>query len=485
MKSIPIRNVAVLGCAMVLGCGGDSGTAPVVLRPITVVSGADVSDTVRTRLLQALIVEVRVNGVLKPGAVVRFDALPTRDPLRGYESAVLVSTLTSNQYTSFVADSTDASGRARVLVQLGTIAGSTGVAITVPEIGLVDTARFTVLPGNAGRIAMKVRDTSVVVGVSYSIGASVADVFGNARTEAPTFTSLTPYSTVDATGVVKATSAGRAVIAVKSGTFADTSRVSIIPDATIVGATIILGKVSIATTKLDGTGLTPLTSVVSSVMLPHFNPAGTRVVFYEGDPNSNAQLYSVDLAGTRTLITVGAGPTTKYFPTYSADGQQLFFTGISGSYTADVWRSQADGSGVTKLTSSTSGTSAEPSPSPDGTKVVFNSDGLISTVDIATRTVKSLGVRGNFPSYSPDGTKILFLSQATYGELNLAVMNADGSNVRILAARRYDLYSGPSWSPDGTWIIIQSYTSLELVRASNFEILPLANLKFYQASFKP
>jgi Tol biopolymer transport system component len=64
-------------------------------------------------------------------------------------------------------------------------------------------------------------------------------------------------------------------------------------------------------------------------------------------------------------------------------------------------------------------------------------------------------------------------------------MNATGSNVRVLSQQSYGVYSAPNWSPDGTWIIIRNFGNLDLVRASNFELLPLPKLNFTQASFKP
>ena len=484
-SSHTIKGISAFGCAVLLACGSDTGTTPESTRPITIASGGSVSDTVGTRLVQALIVEVRANGVLRPGAIVRFETQPSTDPKRSYEYTALISRLTSTQYTTFVADSTDASGRARVLVQLGSVSGSTGVTITVPELGVVDTAKFTVRPGNPARITMAVRDTAIIAGASYAIGASVADRYGNARTDVPTYTSVNPYATVDAAGVVKATSAGRALITVKAGAFTDTARASIIPDYTIVGVSAVGGQAVIATAKLDGTGFLRLTSTSSNIMLPRFNPAGTRVVFYEGDPNYDARLYSVDLAGTRTLVNVVAGPATKFFPAYSTDGQQLFFSGNPASaYYSEIWRSQSDGSGVTRLTTSVNSTATEPSPSPDGKKLVFTAGGFISTLDLNTKVVTSLGVRGSTPKYSPDGTQILFFGPGPY-ETNLGVMDASGSNVRMLSGRSYDTYGAPNWSPDGAWIIVRSYSSLDLVRVSNFEVLPIPRLNFWQASFKP
>jgi Tol biopolymer transport system component len=351
---------------------------------------------------------------------------------------------------------------------------------------VVDTAKYTVRAGNAARIGMTVRDTAVTVGATYNIGASVADRYGNPRTETPIFAPVNPYVTVDAAGVVKATSAGRALITVKSGTFTDTSRVSIIPDGTIVGVSAVSGQGGIAVTKLDGTGFLRLSSTSSNIMLPRWHPAGTRVVFYEGDPSYNSQLYSVDITGARTLVNGGTGPRSRFFPTYSADGQQLFFTAYSStSYVMEIWTSQADGSAPTKLVSSPDVSSNDPSPSPDGTKLVFSRGAMISTFELGSKALKSLGANGRFPRYSPDGTQIVFLTPSASYDFNLAVMNADGSNVRVLTTRTYDVYGAPSWSPDGTWVLLRGYGNLDLVRASNFEVLPVPKLNFSQASFKP
>ena len=51
------------------------------------------------------------------------------------------------------------------------------------------------------------------------------------------------------------------------------------------------------------------------------------------------------------------------------------------------------------------------------------------------------------PVWSPDGTKIAFISNRDY-LLSLYVMNADGSNVRLVADRPLEP-AQPAWSPDG------------------------------------
>jgi TolB protein len=54
------------------------------------------------------------------------------------------------------------------------------------------------------------------------------------------------------------------------------------------------------------------------------------------------------------------------------------------------------------------------------------------------------------PSFSPDGTKIVFESDRS-GSQQLYVMNADGSNERRLSFGN-GWYAAPAWSPDGEWI---------------------------------
>jgi hypothetical protein len=472
--------LALAGCSLDALTGGSKG-------PITIVDGADVSDTIDARLLRALIVEVRVKGELQKGVEVRFNALPSTNALRPYELPILIAHLTDdlNYYNTIIVDSTDASGKARVLVRLGSVAGAAGIAISVPQIGVVDTATYTVRPGNATRIGMSVRDTAVIIGATYNLGGAVTDKHGNVRTEVPTFAPANPFVTVDAAGMVKTTSVGRALIVIKSGVFADTARVSVVPDATIVGVTANLGQRVLATAKLDGTGFLRLTSTVSNILLPRWNPTGTRVVFYEGDPSTNSQLYSVDLSGTRTLVSTGGGLRTRFFPTYSADGQQLFFTAYSSSDDMEIWRSQADGSGIAELVSLRGLSVSDPSVSADGTKLVFRLGARIATIDLGTKVLTTLAPNGRFPRYSPDGTQILFLTPDPSHDFNLAVMNADGSNVRVVEKRIYEVYSAPNWSPDGTWILVRGDYNLDLVRASNFEVVPVPKLDFSQASFKP
>src|SRR5256884_6433674 len=145
---------------------GDNGTEPPVGPPgLTIVSGAGANDTIDARLVQALVVEVHTpagRGV--PNAVVRFTSLSARRPDGWTTPGVLVGRLTDATLTSLVVDTTDANSRATALVQLGSVAGETGVEVTVPVLGLVDTARYRVRPGATDSVALTPLDTAVYRG---------------------------------------------------------------------------------------------------------------------------------------------------------------------------------------------------------------------------------------------------------------------------------------------------------------------------------
>jgi serine/threonine protein kinase/dipeptidyl aminopeptidase/acylaminoacyl peptidase len=57
------------------------------------------------------------------------------------------------------------------------------------------------------------------------------------------------------------------------------------------------------------------------------------------------------------------------------------------------------------------------------------------------------------PAISPDGRLICF-SYRRQGTAGLYIMNADGTNVRTLAADSFDVRGYASWSPDGRWVAV-------------------------------
>ena len=136
-------------------------------------------------------------------------------------------------------------------------------------------------------------------------------------------------------------------------------------------------------------------------------------------PENHAALY---LALLITGIVLGLAVPSAVAQTASRgkhNGKIVFisnrnYKGLS------VWSMNPDGSSPTRLTDDTSRGKKLPEFSP---------------------------VYDGHPVWSPDGTKIAFISKRDY-HFALYVMNADGSNARLVTDKVID--SGePAWSPDG------------------------------------
>jgi hypothetical protein len=92
--------------------------------------------------------------------------------------------------------------------------------------------------------------------------------------------------------------------------------------------------------------------------------------------------------------------------------------------------------------------------SPDGTKVAVASPSSGAyVVDLSTGGSTEIGQVGAVEevSWSPDGTRIALVARSD-GRDRIIVVNADGSDQRVLVDHRASILGAPAWSPDGTSI---------------------------------
>jgi TolB protein len=160
----------------------------------------------------------------------------------------------------------------------------------------------------------------------------------------------------------------------------------------------------------------------------------------------------LDITSTFTPV----GPTNTPQPNYPAPTGKIVFTcGISGD---EICIINPDGRGWRQLTDSYRSFNA--SLSPDGKKTVYVMDNSktseIYEMDVAsgkttqlTDLKKSLGS----PEISPDNQYIIFHYRSGNNNVQLWIMNRDGSNPKKFYSVSGQDVHDPTWSPDGTQIL--------------------------------
>src|SRR3989441_8916839 len=207
--------------------------------------------------------------------------------------------------------------------------------------------------------------------------------------------------------------------------------------------------------------LLPAFGATSVPFLVH--PAGITQIAFTRDSNvidvyDHADVYVMNLDGTGlTNLTHTIGLDAQ--PTWSPDGARIAFQSDRGG-DADIYVMNADGSNLRNLTNAP-GDDYAPIWSPDGLRIAFVSERVYPGTVIYVMNVDGSGltklaadtVAYFTPTWSPDSRKIAFVDGRDAFKLH--VMNADGSGVTRVG-EGIIAYSGPAWSPDGTKLLFNS-----------------------------
>ncbi|MDP2469274.1 MAG: Ig-like domain-containing protein [Candidatus Palauibacterales bacterium] len=173
------------------------------------------------------------------------------------------------------------------------------------------------------------------------------------------------------------------------------------------------------------------------------------------------------LAGETTSIQV---PVDCFDP---PEQTIVFSRAEEGLWHPDLFRLELDGTGLVRLTDTPQQAEVEPSWSPDGAHIAFTTWDGESWGEIAVMNANGSGVtqltsdgRWNMlPKWSPDGGRIVYTSDlvptdfwAEHGRHRLVVMDADGG-ARIQITFGADWYQDlpGGWSSDGQRILFQRY----------------------------
>jgi Tol biopolymer transport system component len=245
-----------------------------------------------------------------------------------------------------------------------------------------------------------------------------------------------------------------------------------------------------------GCGGSPRIVVVS----PQGNIVFTSSRALNGSDAANAatNIWLTDSTGTSPRPLAGLINASSASPAWSPNGAKIAFEsfraldgGSIGIPAANVWVMNADGSNVIPLTRLTADliSSIHSAWSPDGTRIAYDSTRVLDGRNIAAgnvniwvmnadgtnatplTTLRASLASSVSPVWSPDGAKIAFTSSRALSGFddailtrNIWVMNSDGSGAQPLTKLTVAASSAPVWSPDGTRI---AYVSARALDGSN------------------
>lgn len=446
---------------------GDGGPAAPPENPegprIEIIAGQNRSDTVDAVQSEMLHIGVWASGGRRLiNAVVHVESI-TLDARGPEMQAAGVEDPSFHTLTSGI---TDLQGTVRFRVKMGRKAGPGRLVITVPGLGLSDTARYTILPGAATGVQMLPQDTTVGFGGRVALRTALADRHGNPRNDALTLAVASGPATLDGSTVVAGSSIGLITAVASAGGRSDTTLVRVAPPGSVAAVSnpaVGFGG-ALYTFSLDGSNIR---QVLTSVMGPGYNLemsaawlSPTRLVYHDGSPDHTRQLYTLDLAtGTSARFLPPADQLSmEQFPRVSPDGSWVYFGGGT-SWNYAVYRARADGSGRELVSSDSLPVYSEwgADASPDGTRIVYVKRGVnwgdekLYLMDLASRAVTPLNLKGISPRWSPDGTRIAYVDQSTFGQGRAAIVNADGTGARVLSNTL--IFGDLSWSPDGKYLV--------------------------------
>jgi Tol biopolymer transport system component len=211
----------------------------------------------------------------------------------------------------------------------------------------------------------------------------------------------------------------------------------------------------------DGTNEVRLTNNPQGNRQPSYSPDGRKIVFVSHrnvnprNPGEGvSEIYVMNPDGSdQTRLTNNTFIDSE--PAFSADGRKILFTSNRTGFDA-LFSMNLDGTAQTQLTTNPNGRADNnPTPSPDGSRILFESTEGVSldifALDangIRTNLTRTPFVGNQDPSFAPDGRTIAFDSRRGDLEVQVFLMDANGGNQENITSGTM-FNREPAFSPDG------------------------------------
>lgn len=207
----------------------------------------------------------------------------------------------------------------------------------------------------------------------------------------------------------------------------------------------------------DGAHERQLTKNGSLNLSPSFHPTRDEV-FFSSYMNGDLQLYKVNVRDGKTeQIGNFAGQATA--PAVSPDGNKIACT-LSKDGNPEIYVLDLSGRVIKRLTHNR-GIDTAPTWSPDGRRIAFASDRsgrqqlyIMDADGLNTKRLTYEGYENSSPIWSQRGDRITFVSRTKRRRFDLASINVDGSDYRVLT--QVGENENPHFSPDGKHIVFAS-----------------------------